>query len=73
MKLEENCKNHKYVETEQHATEQLLGQWRNQKVPEDKWQWKYNIPKSMGYSKSGTKREVYSNTGLPQETKISSK
>ena len=28
----------------------------------------------MGCSKSGTKREVYSNTGLPQETrKISNK
>lgn len=29
---------------------------------------KINILKSMGYSKSSTKREVYSNTGLPQET-----
>lgn len=28
----------------------------------------------MGYSKSGTKREIYSNLGLPQETrKISNK
>ena len=43
--------NHKYVETKQHAIEQLLGQWRNQrrnqKIPEDKWRWKYNMPKSF--------------------------
>ena len=32
-KLQENsCKNHKYVETKQHAAEQPLGQWRNQRV-----------------------------------------
>ena len=32
-----------------------------------------NSPKSIGSSKSSSKREVYSNTGLPQETrKISS-
>ena len=58
------------METEQHATEQLLGQWRNQmrnqKLPEDKW--KYNVPKSLGCSKSGTKREVYNNINLSQET-----
>ena len=34
----------------------------------------YNTSKSMGYSKSSSKREAYSNTGLPQETrKISNK
>ena len=27
------------------------------------------MPKSMGCSKRGTKRDVYSNTGLPQETR----
>ena len=32
-KLQENsCKNYKYVETKQHAAEQPLGQWRNQRV-----------------------------------------
>lgn len=31
----------------------------------------YNTPKSLGCSKSGSKREVCSITGLPQETKIS--
>ena len=39
-----------------------------------KWQWKHDGPKPMGYSKSSSKREVYSNTILPQETrKISNK
>ena len=46
----------------------------NQKVPRDKWQWKHVDPKPMGCSKSSYKREVYSNTILPQETrKISNK
>ena len=44
------------------------------KIPRDKWQWKHDDPKSMGCSKSSTKREVYSYTSLPQETrKISNK
>ncbi len=44
------------------------------KIPRDKWKWKHNNPKPMGYSKSSSKREVYSNTTLPEETrKISNK
>ena len=55
-----------------------MGQWRNQrgnkKIPRDKWQWKHDDPKPMGCSKSSSKREVYSYTSLPKETrKISSK
>ena len=55
-----------------------MGQWRNQrgnqKIPGDKWKWKRNSPKSMGWSKSSSKREGYSDTGLPWETrKISNK
>ena len=38
--------------------------WRNQrenkKIPGDKWKQKHNDPKSMGRSKSSSKREVYS-------------
>ena len=46
----------------------------NQKIPRDKWQWKHDDPKPMGYSKISSKREVYSNTILPQEIrKISNK
>ena len=37
----------------------------------DKRRQKYDMPKYMGYSKSSSEREVHSNTGLPQETKIS--
>ena len=32
------------------------------KIPWDEWKWKHDIPKSsMGWSKSCSKREVYSN------------
>ena len=37
------------------------------KIPQDKWKWNYNSPKLMGCSKSSSKREVYSNTILPQK------
>ena len=43
---------------------------RNKRIPRNKWQWKYNEPKSMECSKSRSKREVYSNTVLSQETII---
>ena len=44
----------------------------NQKIPRDKW--KHNDPKPMVCSKSSSKREVYTNTILSQETrKISNK
>ena len=82
MKLEINYRkengNRTNVETKQHATKIPMDQWRtqrrNQKIPWDKWKWKHNTPKSMGCSKSSSKREVYSDTGLSQKTrKISNK
>ena len=61
-----------HMETKQHATEKPMGQWRNQrgnqKIPQDKWQWKHSVTKSMGCSKGSYKREVHGDTGLPQET-----
>ena len=50
----------------------LKNQWvtkksGNQKMPWNKRKWKQDIPKSMRHSKSTSKREVYSDTGLPQE------
>ena len=33
------------------------------------WKWKHNNSKPIGCSKSTSKREVYSNTILPQETR----
>ena len=44
-------------------------QRRNLKISGDKWKQKHNNPKLMGCSKSSSKREVYSYTSLPQETK----
>ena len=38
-------------------------------MPRNKWQWKHDDPKPMGCSKCSSKREVYSNTILPQETR----
>ena len=40
------------------------------KISRNKWQW--NNSKPMGCSKSGSKRKVYSNTILPQETRKTS-
>ena len=43
------------------------------KIPRNKWQWKHDDPKPMGCNKNSSKREVYNNIILPQETgKISS-
>ena len=38
----------------------------------NKWQWKHDNSKPMRYSKSSSKREVYSNKILPQETRETS-
>ena len=51
-----------------------MGHWGNQKgnkkkIPKNKWQLKHNNLKPMGCSKNSFKREVYSNTILPQETR----
>ena len=75
-----NCKKrkHKHMEAKQYATKQPMDHWRNQrgnlKIPRDKWQRKHDDLKPMWCSKSSPKKEVYSNTILPQETrKISNK
>ena len=41
-------------------------------IPRNKWQQKHDDPKPMGFSKSSSKREVYSNTILPQEIRKTS-
>ena len=40
------------------------------KICIDKWKWKHNNPKPMGFSKTGfnAKGKVHSNTSIPQET-----
>ena len=54
-----------------------MGQWRNQNVTENTLRQikiKHNFSQSMGWSKSSSKREIYSGTDLPQKTrKISNK
>ena len=39
------------------------------KNPRNKWQWKHNNSEPMGCNKSSSKREVYSNKIVPQETR----
>ena len=52
----------------------LNNQWITEKIKEEikkyleKTDNENNNPKPMGHSKSSSKREVYSNTILPQET-----
>ena len=61
------------MEIKQHISKWPTGYWRNQKgnqnMSRNKWQWKHNNLKPMGCSKSSSKRQVYSNTILPQETR----
>lgn len=41
----------------------------DQKILQDKWQWKHNCTKSMDFNKSSLKRQIHSNTeGFPQKT-----
>ena len=74
-KEKKNCKKHKHMEIKQHISKKPTGYWRNQKENQkksrNKWQWEHNS-KPMGCSKSSSKREVYSNTILPQETRKTS-
>ena len=72
MRLEINYREKKkHMEAKQYITEQPMDHWRNQRgnqiIPRDKWQQKHHDPKPMGHAKSSSKREVYSNTILPQE------
>ena len=45
--------------------------WRNQRELNcrNTWQWKHNYPKPMRCSKGSPKREIHSNSILPQETR----
>ena len=64
------AKSHKHMEAKQYATKQSTELWINQerslKISRDKWKWKHYGPKPMSCSKSTSKREVQSNTGLHQ-------
>ena len=60
------------MEIKELTTEQPMGhkgiKEEIKKIPRDKWKQKPDISKSMGCSKISSKRKVYSNTDLPQET-----
>ena len=49
----------------QQVTEEMKREIK--KIPRNKWQWKHDNAKPRRGSKSSSKREVYSNTILPQE------
>ena len=57
------------MEDKQHSSED---HWRyekvNQNMHRNKWKWKHNNPKLMGFSKSSAKGKAHSNTSLPEET-----
>ena len=55
------------MESKQYISKQPTAYWRNKKISRNNWQWKHDNSKPMGCSKSSSKREVYSNTVLPQE------
>ena len=61
------------MEAKQYVTKQPMDHWRNQrgnqKIPRNKWKQKPKDPKPMRHSKSSSKKEVYNNTILPQETR----
>ena len=52
--------------------QQGINQKGNQTISRNKWQWKHDNSKSMKCSKSSSRREAYSNTILPQETRKTS-
>ena len=56
------------MEAIQHNTKQPMDQRRNRKIPRENLQQKYSDPKFLGCSRNSSKREVYSNIILPQET-----
>lgn len=55
----------------QHATRRLVYQYRmdtsfilqkrNQEIRQDKWKWKNKFPKSLGWSKDISEREIHNN------------
>ena len=61
------------MEAKHYVTKQPMDHWRNQrgnqKIPREKWNKKHDDTNPMGPSKSTSKREMYSNTIVPQGTR----
>ena len=55
-------KKHKHMEIKQYVSKQPTDYSRNQKgnqkISRNKWQWKHDKSRPMGYSKSSPQREV---------------
>ena len=51
--------------------QQITEEIKKENMHRNEWKWKHNNPKPMGFSKSDAKRELYSNTSLPQEIRES--
>ena len=72
FKKNKQTKKHKYMEIKQHisnnqqVTEEIKREIK--KTSRNKSYWKHDNSKPMGCSKSRSKRKVYSNTILHQET-----
>ena len=55
-------------------TKEPMDQRINRKIPGENLEQKYNGPKFSGYIRNSSKREVYSNTSIPQDKmKLSNK
>ena len=54
----------------QEVTEEIIEEIKN--MYWNKWQWKRDNSKPMGWGKSTAKREIYSNISLPQEMRKTS-
>ena len=50
-------------------TKKSLKKSKTKSKSTNNWRWKHDDPKPMGCSKSSSKREVYTNTILLQETR----
>ena len=58
------------MEAKHYATKQSIDHWRNQRRNKKNWdklKWRHNDQKSIGCSKSSSKKEVYSNTSPPRK------
>lgn len=68
IKYKKKIEKHKHVKIKQAMKQRT--QIENQKLFWNKWKWKYNFLKLMGYSQNISKREVLSYIGLPQQKNI---
>ena len=53
----------------QYIAEEIKEEKTDKEKTRGKWKWNHNNPKSTRYSKASSKREGYSSTILPQETR----